>query len=461
VDIQFQKNEDLSAKLTITLTPEDYQDSWENQLKKQQKSVSIKGFRPGKAPMGMVKKMYGSSVLANEINTLFNKSIDSYVKDNNIEYLARPVEIEQDAVMDFENPQNFVMSFELGLAPQFDLNIDAIPAITRYVIEVDDQEVDKEVEFIQDRFGEMKEKEVVEEGDMITATVTELTESGEVFAEGVKDKTISFTLLSIEDESTKKQFVGKKKGDTLQVNILDIYNKNEKITANTLDISTEVLADMNPVVQLEIVEVKSKVKAEVGQELFDSVFPGLDVNDVVTFREKLKENIASYFAEESEQLFEFYLDKALQDAHPMELPDGFLKKWLMLSNAKDFNTDNIEEKYAVEADALRKMLVRDKIAQKEEITVLEKELFETAISYSIGLFRQYGIPNASEDMVRDFALKQLKEEAFVQKMHDITIRRKVTNKLKELVTIQETPISKDDFYLKVNEQRGVEAAATA
>lgn len=458
MDIQFLKNEDLSAKLTLKITPEDYQEAWENQLKKQQKNISIKGFRPGKAPMGMVKKMYGSAVLATEVNTLINKSIDAYLKENNISYLARPVEIENEAVMDFENPSDFSVSFELGLSPEFELNLNAIPAITRYKIDVDDQDIDKEIEFAQDRFGVLKEKDTVEEGDMITCTVNELSESGEILENGITNKKVNFTLLTIEDEAVRSQFLGKKMDDVLQVNILSVFNNNENVAATSLEVSKEVLSDMNPVVQITINAIKSKVKAEIGQELFDSVFPGLEIKDEVTFRERLKENIASYFEEEAEQLFEFYLDKALYDAHPMSLPDTFLKKWLMQSNEKDFNAENIDEKYIMEAEALKKMLVRDKIAAKEDIKVTENELYETAISYSIGLFRQYGIPNANHEMVRDFAMKQLKEEAFVQKMHDITMRRKVTVKLKELVTIQETPISKDDFYLKVNEQRGGELA---
>lgn len=458
MNIQFQKNDDLSAKLTVTFTPEDYQPKVEEQLKKQQKKVSIKGFRPGKAPMGMVKKMYGESVLINEINELTNQSINNYLKDNNIEILARPIESQDQQALDFANPTDFTLSFDIGLAPAVSLNISDKDVVKRYKIKLQDSELEDEIKYLTERFGDMTDKDVVEADDLIYAAVNELGDDGKHLESGIHHKHISFSLKNIEDEETQKLLLGKKKDDVFTIDLFKVYKNDKAMLARTLEVSEDIVNDLNPVFELEIHEIKTHQAAEVNQALFDKVFPNSGINDETSFRAKLSENMAEYYAEEAEQLFEHYLDKKLDENHPLTLPDNFLKRWLMESKEGEYNESNIEERYSQEAFALRRMLVREKIAAEHKIEIAPEELEDTAIAYSIGLFRQYGIPNATADMVKDYAMKQMKEYAFVQKMHDIAQRRKVTNKLKEIVTIQEEEIGKEDFYKKVNEQRGNDTA---
>lgn len=458
MDIQFQKNDDLSAKLTITFTPEDYQTNWDNELKKQQKQLSIKGFRPGKAPLGMVKKMYGSGILVNAINELTNKTVDTYLKDNNIDILARPMEAEDQKELNFENPADFVISFDLGLAPEVNLNISEKDTVVRYKIEVEESDVDNEVKYLAERYGELKDIDTVEADSLVYAEVSELDNEGNLIDEGITNKIISFTLKTIEDEAIKAELIGKKEGEVVSLNLLSLYKNDKSMLAKTLEVSEEIADDLNPVFQVKINQIQAQQVAEINQDLFDKIFPGQNITDETAFRSQLKENLQGYFAEEAEQLFEHYLDQTLQNNHPLPLPESFLKRWLVESKEAEYNESNIEERFEQEASALRKMLVREKIAMENKIEISPEEIQDTAIAYCIGLFRQYGIPNASPEMVKDYAMKQLKEYAFVHKMNDIALRRKVTNKLKEVVTIQESEISKDDFYKKVNEQRAPELA---
>ncbi|MCO6494824.1 MAG: hypothetical protein J5I91_03970 [Bacteroidetes bacterium] len=444
--------------MTVTFTPEDYQPKVDEQLKKQQKKVSIKGFRPGKAPMGMVKKMYGESVLINEINELTNKTVNDYLKDNKIEILARPIESEDQKPLDFANPVDFSLSFDIGLAPEVNLNISDKDVVKRYKIQLPENELEDEIKFLTERFGDMKDKDVVEADDLIYAAINELDNDGKHLEGGLHHKHISFSLKNIEDEETKKLLIGKKKDEVFNIDLFKIYKDDKAMITRTLEVSEDIVNDMNPVVELEIHEIKSHQPAQVNKDLFDKVFPNSGITEETAFREKLKENMGEYYAEEAEQLFEHYLDKKLDENHPLPLPDSFLKRWLLESKEREYNESNIEERYAQEAFALRRMLVREKIAAENKIEISAEEIEDTAIAYSIGLFRQYGIPNATADMVKDYAMKQLKEYSFAQKMHDIAQRRKVTNKLKEIVTIQEEEIGKEDFYKKVNEQRGSETA---
>jgi trigger factor len=461
VDIQFNKNEDLSANLTLTFTPEDYQPKWDELLKKQQKNVAVKGFRPGKAPMGMVKKMYGGAILLETINNMINESVDNYLKENNIEILARPIEIDTDKEYDFENPSDFEFKFEIGLAPEFDLNVSEKDELIRYNISIEDSEIDKEVEMLCQRNGELKEVEVASNEDVIYASVAELDAEGSLLDGGVTGKKVTFTLKSVDDETTKNAFVGKTKGDVVNADIFKVYKDDKSVVARTLEVSEDEAEDLNSTFQFSIEEVKAFTPAIVGQELFDKVFPGLNVNDETTFREKIKEGLAAYYKDEAEYYLDHQIEKLLNQNHSFSLPANFLKKWMLASDKKNYNEENIEEKYDAEAQALSAFLIREKIVEKYEVEVTEDEIKDTAIAYSIGMFRQYGIPNAGPEMVGGYAAEQLKESSFRNKMFDIAQKKKVYDKVRDVATIKDLDIEKEAYYAKINEERSQQEVVSA
>jgi trigger factor len=459
VNIQFQKNQDLTANLTIQIKAEDYQQSWEQKLKKQQKNVSIKGFRPGKAPMGLVKSMYGTALLADEINNMTSKAINDYLKDNKIDILARPMESSSQSALDFDNPSDFELSFDLGIAPEVAINISDNDVVRRYNIVVSEEDINHEIEYLQERFGKLENKDVVESEDVIYANVSELNEAGEEFEGGVTAQNISFSLKSVEDKDVVKSFEGKKVEDTLVQNILSVYKNNDSVIASTLGIAKEAVADLNPSFRFTILEIKNFIPAELNETFFSEASGNPEVKTVEEFKIKIKENFEAYLKEEAEHLVDFEIEKLLDSKHSVELPDSFLKRWLMESNEGTYTQENIDEKYEKEANSLRSLLIREEIARVYDVKVETNDITDSAIAYSINLFRNYGIPNATPAMVSDFAKKQLQEQSFVQQMNEIALRRKVTLKVKELVTFQEESITKDEFYKKVNEQRGEVASA--
>jgi trigger factor len=237
MELNFNKTDDLHATLTVALGKEDYNDAVEKQLKKSQKQMSIKGFRPGHAPMGMIKSMYGKSILAEEINKIASQKLFDYLKENNIDILAQPLpsaSVKSD--VDIENKQDFTFAFDLGLAPRFEFNISDKDVLDYYVISVDDAEVDKEIESLTMRFGEMSPVEVSEEKDIVYADLTELDENNTPKENGLANKNVSFTPELVKNEALKASLIGLKKGDELTINIFELLNDNVTVISSSLGI---------------------------------------------------------------------------------------------------------------------------------------------------------------------------------------------------------------------------------
>ena len=206
MQVNFNKTDDLNATLIVALTKADYAESVEKEIKKQQKQIVVKGFRQGAAPIGMIKSIYGKSILVDEINRLSSNALFEYLKENNIDIIAQPLPSESVASdVDIDNKEDFTFAFDLGLAPKFEFNISNSDVVERYVISVDDAEVNKEVESLRVRYGAMENVETAEEKDIVYAFLTELNENGEAFEGGVDNKETSFTAELIKDEALKAQ----------------------------------------------------------------------------------------------------------------------------------------------------------------------------------------------------------------------------------------------------------------
>lgn len=452
MEVNFNKIDDLNATMTVALAPADYAAAVEKELKKYQKQVAVKGFRVGSAPAGLVKNMYGKSILAEEINRLSSKALYDYLKDNNIDILAQPIEsAHTKSDIDIEKGENFVFAFDLGLAPQFELNISEKDTLDKYIIEVENAEVDKEVESLRTRYGTMENVEVSEEKDLIYGTLTELNESNEAFEGGVSNKSTSLTPELIKDETLKNQLIGISKDTTLTVDIFALFNGNESVISSSLGIAKEAVTDLNKNFKLTVTEISRRQPADINQELFDKVMGEGTVTNEEEFRTKIKENLEVYYRNESEHQIEHMLTHLLADKHQFELPDAFLKRWLLVSKEDNYNTDNIDERYQSESATLKEVLIREKVAAKYEIKIERQDIEDASLGYTLSLFRNYGMQNPDFEFVKKFSDDNLKKEEYVQQMNDVAVRRKVYNKLKEIVSYKEKTVSIEEFYKIIEE----------
>jgi trigger factor len=447
MELNFNKIDNLNATLVVTLEQADYAPSVEKELKKQQKQAVIKGFRPGAAPMGMIKSMYAKSILAEEINRLASSGLYDYLKEQNIDIIAQPLPSETiESDIDIEKGEKFVFAFDLGLAPIFDFNISNKDSLDKYVISVDDAEVDKEIENLGKRYGKLETVEVSEEKDVIYATATELNESNTSFEGGVNDKEISFTADLITDEAVKKQLTGVQAGTVLNLNIYSLFNENHTVIASTLGIAKEAVADLNPTFKISITEIKRQIPAELNQELFDQVMGEGVVTDIDAFRAKIKENLEAYYKNESDQQVEHMISHLLEEKHEVPLPDAFLKRWLLNTKEEQYSAENIDERYENESKVLKEILIREKAAAQYELKVEQQDIEDASLGYTLSLFRNYGMQNPDFEFVKKFSDDSLKKRDYIEQMNDIAIRRKVYNQVKEIISYNEKPVSIEEFY---------------
>lgn len=452
MELNFNKIDDLNATLTVALSKADYAETVEKELKKHQKQVAVKGFRQGAAPMGMIKSIYGKSILVDEINRLASKGLYDYLKEQNIDIIAQPLPSESVASdVDIDNKEDYTFAFDLGLAPKFEFNISSSDTIEKYNIIVDDAEVEKEIETLKTRYGSMDPVEVSEEKDIINVVMTELNENGESFEGGVIDKKTSFTPELITNEDLKKQVIGLKKGDVINVDVFQLFNDNHSVIGSSFGIAKEAVADLNKTFKMEVEEISRRKPAEVNQELFDKVLGEGVVTDLEGFKAKIKENLEAYFNSESDHHVEHMITHLLNDKHNVPLPDAFLKRWLMSTKEENYNAENIDDRYENESKVLREILVREKAAQKFDIKIEQQDIEDASLGYTLSMFRNYGLQNPEFEFVKKFSDDSLKKRDYVEQMNDIALRRKVYFEVKQIVSYNTKDVSIEEFYKLIEE----------
>lgn len=462
-EVKFSKKDNgLEATLSISLGKSDYQPAVEKQLKKYQQRVVVPGFRPGKAPMGLVKKDYGKSIYVEEVNRLVSEQLFGYLNDNNINYLAQPLMSEtENSKVNFDVEEDFLFHFELGLAPDFELNLDKNDVLTRYKIKVTDAAIEKEIANIRRRYAERTQAESVAENDVVYAMATELNENGEPLEGGINEKRISLTPNLIKDDATKQQLVGAKVGDELKVNIKTLFNDNATVISNTLGITKEAAEDLFENFSLKIDEINHWVDAEINQELWNRIYGEGVVTTEEAFRQRVSADLENYYSQEAEHQLEHEISHVISDKHHFALPEGFLKRWLIETYPDRYTQENINQVFDRERNSFIYTLVQQKMQKEYELNIDEQEINNAAFGYVYNMFMQYGMYNITPDQVNDFAKKELQKEDFRRQMHDIALNRQIIQKVKDLVQIQEEEISEEDFYATLkqhNEQHHAEQA---
>lgn len=448
MNVAFQKTDDLNGTLSVTLEKADYEPKVDEQIKTYRKKAQIPGFRPGTAPVSMIKKLYGKSFIADEVNKLASEKMFGYLKENDIDILGQPLlSLDKPSDVDFEKSESFTFNFDLGLAPNFDFNISSNDSVTKYIIEVDDKEVETEINNLCRRHGVLeKVEESTAESDSILVVLTELDNDNAPLEGGVAGKETTIIPELVKDDATKSLFMNKKTGDKVVVNLKALFNDNETVMASATGIPKEGLSDLNETFEAEIKNIQKFTPSEINQDLFDKVFgPGV-VTDEETFKSKVKENVEIYYNSEAEHHLEHELDHLIMEKHSFSLPDAFLTRWLMDAHPEAYTPENASEKYEKESGALRYQLIQEKAIKLFNIEITEDEFNQTALGYSASLLRNYGISNPEFAWVEEFTEKQKKDQRFMDKVRELAIQRAVVNQVKNVVTVVEQKTTVEGFY---------------
>lgn len=451
MNVSFEKKDDLNAIISVIVTNDDYQENLNKQFKDYRKKAKIPGFRPGTVPMGMIKQMIGKSALFEEVNRLTSEALYKHLQENTIDILGQPMtSTEKKGETDFENYGDFTFHFDLGLAPIFDLNISSKDKLTRYEVELDQKEVQTEVKNLRRQNGKLETKDKSEtENDSVVILVTEVDKIGEHKDGGVFEHEVTVLPEVVKHSKTKKQLVGVATGDEINLNIFDLFNDNDMVIKQSLGIEQEAIATLNKTFKAVVKEIRQVVPAELNQDFFDLVMGPGAVKDEKEFEAKIEENLGSYYQAESEKQLDAEVNKILEKNHSFVLPNAFLKRWLQETKPETYSPETVDEQYAKESVVLHKQLIREKIAEQENVEVTDEDVNQTSFAYTAQMLRQYGLNNPDPSMVQNFEAKNREDKNYLMRIRDVVVEKKVLDKVKDLITIKSKKLAVDKFYDEV------------
>lgn len=456
-----EKVNNLKSRVVIDLKKEDYEPKISSSLKKLAKQVSLKGFRPGMAPMGLVKKMYGNNVLSEELNKLLNEEVHKFIDDNQLNILAQPIPAEGQLLdIDINNITDINFAFEIGHAPEFSLSyLDSAKAFDKYKIEVTDKMIDDEVERIRKRYAKYEYPEQVEENDILTLSIEELDENGNAKDGGVN--TTSSVLVELVKPEHKAQFLSLKKQDSFEGNPFELFDRNREGVAkhilNVTDLST--VDNIGNKFKFTLNNITRALPADMNEEFFTKVFGTEGPKTEAEMREHITKDLESYFDGRTDVFLVNDLYRAIMENIDFPLPDDFLKRWIEISNENPVTTEQIENEYPTFAKQLRWQLITARIAKEQSFEVTEQELMDKVRYQTIQQLYSYGLKNIGEEWVESFIQKQTKDKEYMRKTHDQLLDDKVLGFIKSKVALVEKPISLETFNDMVQQANAASGAA--
>jgi trigger factor len=443
MNITQENLDELNAVLKITIEENDYKNTVLDTLKKHQKSAKMDGFRPGKVPFGMVKKMYGTSVKLDEINKLINSKIQEHLTKNKVNVLGQPLPKEDTELsIDWNTQKDFEFTYEMGIAPEFDLKIDGRTKFTEYKVVPDDSLVENYIDEITSRYGKYSSPEEIEESDVVTLEIGEL-EGEELKEEGGLNKGITISLDRIEKKTAKKPFLGKKVGDNFNVDLKKL-GKDIEESASLAGLKKEELEAAGDKFQVQVTKISRVEKAELNQELFDKVYGEGTVKSEEEFKAKVKEEAAGMLVGHGASKFKNDVIELLLDKTTFDLPDEFLKRWLVAVAEKQTTKDDIEKEYDQYQKSLKWQLIENKIITDNDIKVENQEVVDRAKSLIAANFAQFGQAVSDEDL-NTYAQNILGKEEERRRIYEEIYMDKILDFVKKTAKVEEKEISYDDF----------------
>jgi len=435
---------DLTAVLKVNISEKDYAEKVENVLKDYRKKARIDGFRPGKVPTGLIKKMYGKGIMVEEVNKLISESLTNYIREEKLNILGEPLPTENQKTADFDTEKDFEFSFDVALAPEVEVKLSKRDKVPYYEIKVDKKLLETHTDNYARRFGEFKDVEETTDNEMLTGNFIQLDEEGNVKEDGIKAEEVKITIEYIKNEEIKKSLAGHKAGDTVKFDVRKAYPSDSEI-ASMLRIDKEVAKNVTGDFNFEIAKVQRFDKAEINQELYDKAFGKDVVKTKEEFNAKLTEEIKANFVRETDYRFLIDAKKKFVEKINPDLPTEFLKRWLTVANEGKFTAEQIEEEFPKFEEDLKWQIIKDQIIKDNEIKVEEKDILDAAKEVTAAQFAQYGLANLPDEQLEQYAQEILKKDEERRNLYEKKFEDKVLEFIKDSIKLDTKEISVEDF----------------
>jgi trigger factor len=365
----------LTATIRIELDKADYTGKVEEKLKSYRKKMKMPGFREGKVPLGVVNKMYGKAILAEEINTIISEALTNYLTDNEIKTIASPLpNREKQEMIDFDTQESFSFWFDLGLRPEINPELEALEPFEKFEIEPDEEKVEDYLQHILKRYGNLEEQDTIMAESVVQCDIAQLDPDGELLEDGITAEG-SISIEKISSEDLRNQFIGNGTGTKVVMNPMAAFDHNVAEVSSLLNIQRDELPEPMGDFSFTVKTIKNLVPATLNEELMKEVFSSDEITTEEAFMDRIRKDIKDSYNHQAEQWFIGKAFDAVISGQEIELPDDFLKRWLMESDEEGKLTAmDLEEGYESYRDHLKFTLIRNSLMQKYEITLQQDDL---------------------------------------------------------------------------------------
>ncbi|WP_268036992.1 trigger factor [Algoriphagus sp. PAP.12] len=436
MEITLDKHSANQASIKIKLTEADYQPKVDAKLKDYAKKANIRGFRPGKAPVSMVKNMYGTSVLVEEINGILGESLNSYLKEQTFRVLGDPLPVEnvEDSI-DWKTQKEFDFEYKIGFVENFELPLDKKIKATKYSIKVDDKLVEETIENLKSQYGNSTNPETAEAGDHVYGDLAA--------AETSFNKAVSLDLTKITKKLAGK-FIGQGKDTVIEFEAKDVKKGQWE---EAFGLSAEEAEAVQGALTFTIKNVNRTEEAELNQEFFDKIFGPDQVKTEEEFTAKVKETLQGNYDKESKVFTEEELKKVLVDNANLDLPEDFLKEWLLKANEGKVTVEDVEKEFPIYAKQLIWSLVSNELAKAHDIKAEHEDVIAKTKEMIREQFAASGLGSQMEDSMDMFVDNYLKGEEGQNYMNMLTSvqNEKVLSFVQDKIDLEEKDISIDEF----------------
>lgn len=443
MNITKENIDQLNAVVTIQVGPDDYNEKFERAIKKAQQQITMPGFRAGKVPNSLVKKKYGKSILLEELNKVLSDSLNNYISENKLEILGHPLAKTNQDNLDFDNQKEFSFSFDLGLSPTIDVQISAELKMPYSVIKVDDALIEKYLKDVKRNYGKPTNPEVAEEKDVLFFDIVELDATGTIVPGGIF-KSTSIGIERLKSDKAKAKMLGLKKEEIIILNVKDLYDTPVEINIS-LGVDKTLAETLNCDLQLTVKNIARLEDAALNSELFDKIYGVGTITTEEEFIAKIREELGLMFMIDADKKFFADMQEKLTTDNNLQLPDEFLKRWLLTANEKEVTPEQIENDYANWSKMMKWKLIENKIAKDGGLSISVEEMKEEAKHFVLDQYRRYGhTPGAQElDKMVDSILEK---EGEGRKIADNIMDKKILVHFKNTITLENKEVSYDDFF---------------
>ncbi|MCF0192649.1 MAG: trigger factor [Prevotella sp.] len=453
MNITFENPDKINGKLTLVIEESDITPRVEKTLKDYRKRANIPGFRPGQAPIGMIKRQYGPSVKMDETYKLMSEELGKYLNENKINALGEPLPNEEAEQVDLSKDGPYTFVFDIAVAPEFNVELNDKDNLTHYTIAPTDAEVEERINVQRSQLGKQVNVEEYQSNDMLRGDLRELDAEGNTLEGGmtISEAVLMPTYFANQDEA--KKFDGSKLGDIITFNPKNTYQDRTAALASLLKVSKEEAEKITADFSYQITEISRHQDADMNEEFFAQAFPGKDIKTEEDFRAEVKANLTQQFGFTADQQFHVELrDYLMNKVGELKYPEAILKRFMALRN-KDKDAKFIDDNFDASIKELTWSRIKGQLAEKLGIKIEQEDVNATAKEMCRMQYAQYGYGNLPEEFYEQGAQEMLKKEEQLNNVIEFAVENKLVAKAKEVAKISEKNVSWEEFRKIVNPEK--------